>query len=91
MHSKQQLFQHLLPALQARAADLATLGEQVTVDQLFEYCMENRFRNHPLDALPVHQVVASIFRVTLADLQPSTVYCDVEEDEIRTLLYDVDI
>lgn len=88
MHSKQQLYYHVLPALQARAADLQTMGTKVTVAQLFEYCVESRWRNHPLDQLQIHQVVASIFATTAEDLQPVAIFSDVNEEEIRTLLYD---
>lgn len=88
MRTKQQLYEHLLPALQAHAADLKILGEAVSVSQLFDYCMDVRWRNHPLDQLQIHEVVASIFATKLADLQPTTVYTDVNEQEIRTLLYE---
>lgn len=62
------LFQQMRLVLQSKAEEFHLYGyQQVTSQQLWAFCVEKKWRKRQIEAIQLHEVVATIFSITPAE------------------------
>lgn len=68
---------------------------EITIEELWEYCVRKKWKKRQMENVPLHEVVATIFTVKSSDLlnyehvsglQKSSMHLGLDLDEINMLL-----
>ena len=74
---------HVLPVLQLKLEEFCKLYNyrDVTLEELWEYCIKYKFENHSIEKQPIHRIVKVIFSVSVLEM---TDYKRALEDRSRS-------
>lgn len=73
------IFLHVLPVLQLKLEEFYTLHnyQEITIEELWEYCLKYKFENNPIEKQPIHRIVKVIFNLSILEI---TDYKQVVDD-----------
>lgn len=65
------IFLHVLPVLQLKLEEFYTLYnyQEITIEELWEYCVKYKFENNPIEKQPIHRIVKVIFNVSISEIK----------------------
>lgn len=65
----QSLYEQLYAVLQSKYEEIQLYGyEDVTIEQIWQFCVEKKWRKRSIETLRIHEMVATIFSVTASEL-----------------------
>ena len=69
--SIKNIFLHVLPVLQLKLEELYTLYnyQEITIEELWDYCLKYKFENNPIEKQPIHRIVKVIFNVSVLEIK----------------------
>ena len=64
------IFLHVLPVLQLKLEEFYTLYnyQEITKEELWEYCVKYKFENADIEKQPIHRIVKVIFNLSLSEV-----------------------
>mgnify|MGYP003531284405 FL=1 len=62
---------HVLPVLQLKLEEFYTLHnyQEITKEELWEYCVKYKFENKDIEKQPIHRIVKVIFNVSVLEIK----------------------
>lgn len=65
------IFLHVLPVLQLKLEEFYKLYNyrEITIEELWEYCLKYKFKNNPIEKQPIHRIVKVIFNVSVLEIK----------------------
>ena len=65
------IFLHVLPVLQLKLEEFYKLYNyrEITIEELWEYCLKYKFENNPIEKQPIHRIVKVIFNVSVLEIK----------------------
>ena len=65
------IFLHVLPVLQLKLEEFYTLHnyQEITKEELWEYCVKYKFENKDIEKQPIHRIVKVIFNVSVLEIK----------------------
>ena len=62
---------HVLPVLQLKLEEFYTLHnyQEITNEELWEYCLKYKFENDYIEKQPIHRIVKVIFNVSVLEIK----------------------
>ena len=64
------IFLHVLPVLQLKLEEFYKLYNyrEITIEELWEYCLKYKFENNPIEKQPIHRIVKIIFSLSVSEI-----------------------
>ena len=64
------IFLHVLPVLQLKLEEFYKLYNyrEITIEELWEYCLKYKFENVHIEKQPIHRIVKVIFNVSVSEI-----------------------
>ena len=64
------IFLHVLPVLQLKLEEFYTLHnyQEITNEELWEYCLKYKFENDYIEKQPIHRIVKVIFSLSVLEV-----------------------
>lgn len=64
------IFLHVLPVLQLKLEEFYKLYSyrEITIEELWEYCLKYKFENVPIEKQPIHRIVKIIFSLSVSEI-----------------------
>ncbi len=64
------IFLHVLPVLQLKLEEFYTLHnyQEITKEELWEYCVKYKFENKDIEKQPIHRIVKVIFSLSVLEV-----------------------
>ena len=69
MKQQMDLYTTILPVLHSKIREFKSYGNNdISVDNLWEYCINEKWQTIQKETLPLHKIVATIFNITLFEI-----------------------
>lgn len=65
----EKLFQKVLPVLQSKLEEIEYYQyDGITVEDIWDFCVQKKWRKHNIETIRLHQLVETIFSVTPSEI-----------------------
>lgn len=96
MPEQERLFKHVLPVLHSKLDELRLNGyEGISIEDLWNYCLQKKWRKKKVNEIRLHEVVSTIFSVRGSEIvnhlqiqqfQTANWFSEVNQEELNELL-----
>ncbi len=90
------IYEKVMPALQSKAEEFEHLGyEGITIDSVWNYCINKKWRKKIIEELKIHEIVETIFSISASEIvsftqiksfQTTDWFGEIRQDELNELL-----
>ena len=69
MVEHERLFTKVLPVLKSKIEEMKLNGyERITIEDIWNYCLQKKWRKKNMDEIEIHEVVATIFSLRASEI-----------------------
>ncbi|MBB5149113.1 MULTISPECIES: post-transcriptional regulator [Ureibacillus] len=96
MVEHERLFSKVLPVLKSKLEEMNLNGyEGITIEEIWNYCLQKKWRKKNLDEIRIHEAVSTIFSLKASEIvnylqiqqfQSTNWFSEVNQEELRELL-----
>lgn len=92
----EKLFNKVLPVLESKMEEIKIHGyERITIEDIWNYCIQKKWRKKNIDEMQIHEVVETIFSLQASEIvsyfqiqqfQTTNWFSELHQDELKELL-----